>query len=175
MGASSTRTSLHALPALLTALLHRKISDKTLRKARRKTLQQVSSKSDASTQCSGRAISAATRDDPWSLRLGGFVTAQDFLDKVSEKENGAAAKPAPKQRARRVGEPLRRVDRPAAKHPAKPAPKPRAEKRRRAHDPAPVAAPSPDEAQFSSDEGDGAGDPFNLYVSSQSSCSCLGA
>ena len=39
---------------------------------------QVSSKSDASTQCSGRAISAATRDDPWSLRLGGFVTAQDF-------------------------------------------------------------------------------------------------
>ena len=36
---------------------------------------QVSSKSDASTQCSGRAISAATRNDPWSLRLGGFVTA----------------------------------------------------------------------------------------------------
>ena len=74
---------------------------------------QVSSKSDASTQCSGRAISAAKRDDPWSLHLGGFVTAHDFLDKVSEKENGAAAKPAPKRRARRVGEPLRRVDRPA--------------------------------------------------------------
>ena len=104
---------------------------------------QVSSKSDASTQCSGRAISAATRDDPWSLRLGGFVTAQDFWDKVSEKENGAAAKPAPKQRARRVGEPLRRVDRPAAKHSAKPAPKPRAEKRRRVDDPAPAEAPGP--------------------------------
>ena len=131
---------------------------------------QVSSKSDASTQCSGRAINAATRDDPWSLRLGGFVTAQDFLDKVSEKENGAAAKPAPKRRARRVGEPLRRVDRPAAKRPAKPAPKPRVEKRRRVDDPAPAAAPGPDEAQSSSDEGDGAGDPFDLYVSYQSSC-----
>ena len=59
---------------------------------------QVSTKSDASTQCSGRAIGAATRDVPWSLRLGGFVSAQDFLDKVSEKENGAAAKPAPKRR-----------------------------------------------------------------------------
>ena len=42
---------------------------------------QVSTKSDASTRCSGRAINAATRDDPWLLRLGGFVTAQDFLDK----------------------------------------------------------------------------------------------
>ena len=135
---------------------------------------QVSTKSDASTQCSGRAISAATRDDPWSLRLGGFVTAQDFLDKVSEKENGAAAKPAPKRRARRVGEPLRRVDRPAAKRPAKPGPRPApklgAEKRRRVDDPAPEAAPGPDEAQSSSDEGDGAGDPFDLYVSYQSSC-----
>ena len=131
---------------------------------------QVSSKSDASTQCNGRAISAATRDDPWSLRLGGLVTAQDFLDKVSEKENGAAAKPAPKRRARRVGEPLRWVDRAAAKRLAKPAPKPRAEKRRRVDDPAPAAAPGPDEAQSSSDEGDGAGDPFGLYVSYQSSC-----
>ena len=131
---------------------------------------QVSLKSDASTQCSGRAISAATRDDPWSLRLGGFVTAQDFLDKVSEKENGAAAKPAPKRRARRVGEPLRWVDRPAAKRPAQPAPKPRAGKRRRVDDPAPAAAPGPDEAQFPSDEGDGAGDLFDLYVSYQSSC-----
>ena len=112
----------------------------------------------------------ATRDDPWSLRLGGFVTAQDFLDKVSEKENGVAAKLAPKRRARRVGEPLRRVDRPAAKRPAKPAPKPRAEKRRRVDDPAPAAAPGPDEAQSSSDEGDGAGDPFDLYVTYQSSC-----
>ena len=131
---------------------------------------QVSSKSDASRQCNGRAINAATRDDPWSLRLGGFVTAQDFLDKVSEKENGAAAKPAPEQKARRVGEPLRRVDRPAAKCPAKPAPKPRAEKRRRVDEPAPAAAPVPDEAQSSSDEGDGAEDMFDLYVSSQSSC-----
>ena len=130
---------------------------------------QVSSKSDASTQCSGRAISVATRDDPWSLRLRDFVTAQDFLDKVSEKENGAAAKPAPKRRARRVGEPLRRVDRPATKRPAKPAPKLRAEKRRRVDDPAPAAAPGPDEAQCSSDEGDGAGNPFDLYVSYQSS------
>ena len=43
------------------------------------------------------------------------MTAQDFLDKVSEKENGAAAKPAPKRRARREGgESLRRVDRPAS-------------------------------------------------------------
>ena len=131
---------------------------------------QVSSKSDASTQCSGRAINAATWEDPWSLRLGGFVTAQEFLDKVSEKENGATAKPAPKRRARRVGEPLRRVDRPAAKRPAKPAPKPRAEKRRRVDRLAPVAAPGPDEAQSSFDEGDGAGDPFDLYVSYQSSC-----
>ena len=130
---------------------------------------QVSSKSDASTPCSGRAISAATRDDPWSLRLGGCVTAQDFLDKVSEKENGAAAKPAPKRRARRVGEPLRRVDRPAAKRPAKPAPKPGPEKCRRVDGPAPAPAPGPDEAQSSSDEGDGAGDPFDLYVSYQSS------
>ena len=63
---------------------------------------QVSTKGDASTQCSGRAIIGATRDDPWSLRLGGFVTAQDFLDKFSEKENGAAAKPAPKRRPQRV-------------------------------------------------------------------------
>ena len=98
------------------------------------------------------------------------MTAQDFLDKVSEKDNGAAAKPAPKRRARRVGEPLRRVDRPAAKRPAKPAPKPRTEKRRRVDDPAPPAAPRPDEAHSSSDEGDGAGDPFDLYVSYQSSC-----
>ena len=131
-------------------------------------------KSDALTQCSGRAISAATRDDPWSLRLGGFVTAQDFLDKVSEKANGAAAKLAPKRRARQVGEPLRRIDRPAGKRPAepgpRPAPKPRAEKRRRVDDPAPEAAPGPDEAQSSSDKGDGAGDPFDLYVSYQSSC-----
>ena len=51
----------------------------------------VSAESDASTQCSGRAISVATRDNPWLLRLGGFVTAHDFfLDKVSEKQNGAA-------------------------------------------------------------------------------------
>ena len=98
------------------------------------------------------------------------MTAQDFLDKVSKKENGAAAKPTPKRRARRVGEPLRRVDRPAAKRPAKPAPKPRAEKRRRVDDPAPAAAPGPDGAQSSSYEGDGAGDPFDLYVSYQSSC-----
>ena len=135
---------------------------------------QVSMKSDASTQCSGRAINAATRDDPWSLRLGGFVTAQDFLDKVSAKENGAAAKPAPKRRARRVGEPLRRIDRPAAKRTAKqgphPAQKPRAEKRRRVNDPAQEAAPGRDEAQSSSDEGDGVGDPFDLYVRNQSSC-----
>ena len=40
VSASSTRTSLHALPALLTALLHCKILQETLRKARRKTLQQ---------------------------------------------------------------------------------------------------------------------------------------
>ena len=130
---------------------------------------QVSTKKDASTQCSGRAINAATRDDPWSLRLMGFVTAQDFLDKVSEKDNGAAAKPAPKRRARGVGEPLRRVDRPAAKRHAKPGPrpaaKPRAEKRRRVDDPAPEAAPSPDEAQSCCDEGDHARDPFDLYVS----------
>ena len=96
---------------------------------------QMSAKSDASTQCSGRAISAATRDDAWSLRLGGFVTTQDFWDKVSEKENRAAAKPAPKRRARRVGEPLERVDRSAVKRPAKPgprpAPKPRSEKSRK--------------------------------------------
>ena len=131
---------------------------------------QVSSKGNASTQCSCRAISGATRDDPWSLRLGDFVTAQDFLHKVSEKENGDAAKPAPKRRARPVGEPLRQVDRPAAKRPAKPAPKPRAEKRRRVDDPAPAAAPGPDEAQSSSEEGDGAGDLFDLYVSYQSSC-----
>ena len=135
---------------------------------------QVSTKSDASTQCSCRAISAATRDDSWSLRLGGFVTAQDFLDKVSEKENGAAAKPAPKRRARRVGEPFRRVYRPAAKLPAKPGPRPapklKAEKRRRVDDPAPEASLGPDEPQSASDEGDGAGDPFDLYVSYQSSC-----
>ena len=135
---------------------------------------QVSTKSDASTQCSGRAINAVTRDDPWSLHLGGFVTAQDFLDKVSDKENGAAAKPAPKRRARRVRKPLRRIDRPAAKCPAKPgprlAPKPRAERSRRVDDPAQEAAPGPDEAQSSSDEGGGARDPFHLYVSYQSSC-----
>ena len=124
-------------------------------------------------QRSGRAISAATRGDPWSLRLGGFVTAQDFLDKVSEKESGAAAKPASKRRAPRVGEPLRRVDRAAAKHPAKPVPKPRAEKRRRVDDPAPAAAPAYEEAQSFSDEGDGAGDPFDLYFSYQSSCKCI--
>ena len=75
---------------------------------------QVSAKSDASTQCRGTAINAATLDNPWSLRLGGFVTAQDFSDKVSGKENSAAARPAPKRRAPRVGEPLRRIDRPAA-------------------------------------------------------------
>ena len=98
------------------------------------------------------------------------MTAQYFLDKVSEKENGAAAKPAPKRRARRVGGPLRGVDRPAAKRSAKPAPKPRAEKRRRVDDPAPAAALGPDEAQSSPDEGDGAGDPFDLYVSYRSSC-----
>ena len=134
----------------------------------------VSTKSDASAQCSGRAISAATRDDPRSLRLGVFVTAQDFLNKVSEKENGAAAKRAPKRRARRMDEPLRRIDSPAAKGPAKlgprPAPKPGAEKRRRVDDPALEAAPGPEEPQSSSDEGDGAGDPFDLYVSYQSSC-----
>ena len=103
------------------------------------------------------------------------MTAQDFLDKVSEKENGAAAKPAPRRRARRVGEPLRRVYRPAAKRPAKPrphlAPKPRAKKRRRVADPSPEAALGPEEAQSSSDEGDGARDPFDLYVSYQSSFS----
>ena len=135
---------------------------------------QVSTKSDASTQCSGRAINAATREDPWSLRLGGFVTAQDFVDKVSEKENGAAAKPAPKWRAQGVGESLRPIDGPAAKGIAKPrphpVPKPRAEKRRRVNDPAQEAAPVPDKAQSSSDKGDGAEDPFDLYVSYQSSC-----
>ena len=43
------------------------------------------------------------------------------------------------------------------KRPAKPGPRPapkrRAEKRRRVDDPAPEAAPGPDEAQSSSDEG----------------------
>ena len=48
------------------------------------------------------------------------MTAQGFLDKVSEKENGAAAKPAPKRRAWRVGEPLRWTDRSAGKRRAKP-------------------------------------------------------
>ena len=109
---------------------------------------QVSTKSDAPTQCSGSAINAATRDDPWLLRLGGFVTAQDFLDKVNEKENGAAAKPAPKRRSRRVGEPLRRIDRPAAECTAKRGPhtalKPKVEKRRRDDDPGQEAAPAPD-------------------------------
>ena len=41
VSASSTGTSLHALPALLTALLHRKILHKILRKALRKTLRQL--------------------------------------------------------------------------------------------------------------------------------------
>ena len=41
VSACSTRTSLPALPALLTALLHRKILGKTLRKVFRKTLQQL--------------------------------------------------------------------------------------------------------------------------------------
>ena len=36
---------------------------------------QVSTKRHALTQCSGKAIDAATRDKPLSLRLGGFVTA----------------------------------------------------------------------------------------------------
>ena len=108
------------------------------------------------------------------------VSAADisaFLDTVSEKENGAAAKPTPPRRARRVGEPLRRIDRPAAKRPAKPgprpAPKPNTEKRRRIDDPAQEAAPGPDKAQSSSDKGDGAGDLFDLYVSYPSSCFCL--
>ena len=140
-------------------------------------LCQVSMKSNASIQCSGRVINAATRDNPLSLHLGGFVTAHDFLNKVGEKAKGAAAKPAPKRRSRRVGEPLRRIDRPTAKRPAKPgprsAPKPRAEKRRRVDHAAQEAALGPDEAQSSSDEGDGAGDAFHLYVSYQSGCQCL--
>ena len=41
---------------------------------------QVSTKRVASTQCSGRGINAATHDDRWLLRLGGFVKAQDFCD-----------------------------------------------------------------------------------------------
>ena len=49
------------------------------------------------------------------LRLRGLVTTHDFSDKVSEEKNGAAAKPAPKWRARRVGEPLTLIDTPAAK------------------------------------------------------------
>ena len=73
-----------------------------------------------------------------------------------------------------MGKPLRRIDRPAAKRPAKSgprlAPKPRVQKRRRVDDPAQEAAPGPDEAQSSSDEGDGAGDPLDLYVSYLSSC-----
>ena len=168
VSASSTRTSLHALQPRCIATSSKKLFVRLV--AKLFSISQVSSKSDASTQCSGRAIRASTRDDPWSLRLGGFVTAQDFLDKVNEKENGAAAKPAPKRRARRVGEPLRRVDRPAAKRPAKPAPKPGPEKRRRVDDPAPAPAPGLDEAQSSSGKGDGAGDPFDLYVSYRSSC-----
>ena len=41
---------------------------------------------------------------------------------------------------------------------------------RRVDDPAQQAAPGLDEAQSSSDEGDGARDAFDLYVSYQSSC-----
>ena len=41
LSASSTKTSLPALPALLTALLDRKILHNTVRKALRKTLQQL--------------------------------------------------------------------------------------------------------------------------------------
>ena len=172
LSASSTRTPLPALPALLTALMHRKALRKTLplwqpllRSQRKAMLQHTAV---------ARLSNAATLDDPWSLRLGGFVTAQDFLDKVSEKENGAAAKRAPKWRARRMGEPLREIDRPAAKRAAKvgprPALKPRTVQRRRVDDPAQEAAPTLDEAQSSSDEGDSAGDAFDLYVSYQSSC-----
>ena len=70
------------------------------------TPSKVPTKSDASILCSGRAINAATRDNPWSLCRGGFVTTQNFLDKVNETENGATAKPAPKRWAQRVEESL---------------------------------------------------------------------
>ena len=40
----------------------------------------------------------------WNEDKSGFFRQFSTVDKVSEKENGAAAKPAPKRRARRVGE-----------------------------------------------------------------------
>ena len=174
LSASSTSTLL-ALPTFLTPLMHRKILRKTLLLrqllpgSQRKPLLQHSGVAGLSMQRNGTILGRCAS--------GAFVTVQDFLDNVKEKENGGAAKPARKRRARRVGEPLGRIDRPAAQRPTQPrpraAPKPRDVKRRRVDDPAQQAPPGLNETQSSFDEWNGARYAFDLYVRYQSSCWCL--
>ena len=83
-------------------------------------------KSDAGVQCTSREINQATKDDPWNLRLGGFVTSETFIEGASQaKEPKQKPKAAPK---RKLGH--RITGNASAKAATEAAPKP-ARKRRR--------------------------------------------
>ena len=56
---------------------------------------------DAAVRCLGRDIHQATKNDPWNLRLGGFVTSETFIEAAHQ-----AKEPKPKPKAaskRKVG------------------------------------------------------------------------
>ena len=124
-------------------------------------------------------MNVAVKDDPWSLRLGGSLTAQDFIDKVTLSQNIPAAKPAPKRRARRLGDPLLCGDGAAAKLAAQPgpctAPKPAAPKRQRLNNNA-LPAPQPEHGSKpeSVSGNEQMRDDFDLFMSHESSALVIG-
>ena len=58
-----------------------------------------STKSDAGVQCTAREINQATKNDPWNVRLGGFVISETFIEAASQaKELKPNPKAAPKKK-----------------------------------------------------------------------------
>ena len=59
---------------------------------------------DASSQVCSRAINSAMRDDPTSMKFGGFVTSEEFIRActAANSTRAAAAQPSGEQRLRRA-------------------------------------------------------------------------
>ena len=57
-----------------------------------------STKSDAWVQCTAKEIHQVTKNDPWNLRLDGFVTSETMIEAASH-----AKEPKQKQNAHRKG------------------------------------------------------------------------
>ena len=61
---------------------------------------------DASSQVCSRAINSAMRDDPTSMKFGGFVTSEEFIRACTSANStpAAAAQPSEEQRPRRAAQ-----------------------------------------------------------------------